>query len=91
MNQRQWREHDQLRADQAVIREVAGRLRDPEHSPELTTTDDLDRGEALAGLFEHLADELATLPGQVREHTARVSRDLTGTPMDRPSVRRTRR
>lgn len=63
---------------EAVQHQYAG-LRAPEHA------------YALASVLELLATRMADLDPPVRTHVVRVCRELVGDPMDRPSVRRTRR
>lgn len=45
----------------------------------------------MASILELLALRTADLDPDVRAHVVRVAREMTGEPMDRPTVRRTRR
>lgn len=90
MNERERRRIEQLRADERAVRAAAGWVRGAVDG-DLAALSLPHVAAGCAELLDVLADDLAGLPEPVRVHTVRVSRELTGDPMDRPTVRRTRR
>lgn len=90
VTERDRRRIEALRADQATVREAAQWVRD-QAGGNVAALSDPRTAELGGELLELMADELAGMPDSVRGHTVRVCRDLLGRPMDRPTVRRTRR
>ena len=91
MNQRERRALEQLRVDQAVVREAAAVVRAAPTAQRWAVLSEPVAAELLATALELMADWLDVMDGQLRAHVVRVAGELVGRPMDRPTVRRTRR
>ena len=90
MNQRQLEQTELLRAEQAALRAAAAWVRDQAGATMAGLTEDRV-ASACGAVLDLLSEKLDTLPAQVRRHTVRIARELTGDPMDQPTTRRTRR
>ncbi|MDN5920258.1 MAG: hypothetical protein L0I76_35040 [Pseudonocardia sp.] len=90
MNERERRRVEQLRADERAVPAAAEWVRGAADG-DLAALSLPHVAAGCGQLLDVLAEGLEGLPEPVRVHTVRVSRELTGDPMDRPTVRRTRR
>lgn len=91
MNQRERRALEQLHTDQALVREAADVVRAAPTEQRRAVLSEPVAAELLATVLELIADWLEEMDRQLRAHVVRVAGELVGHPMDRPSVRRTRR